>query len=62
MKEVFRKPKMFYSTLPRKTVINKKVTFEEKQIANPFNNFSINISPNLADDIRTATRSFESYV
>ena len=48
MKEVFRKPKIFYSTLPRK-------------IANPFNNFSINISPNLADDIRTATRSFESF-
>ena len=42
--------------------VNKNVIFEEKHIANAFNNFFINIGPKLADDIPTATRSFESYV
>ena len=32
-----------YSTLPREIVINENVIFEEKQIANAFNNFFINI-------------------
>ena len=33
-----------------------------KTIANAFNNVFINISPNLADNIPTATRSFKSYI
>ena len=53
---------LIHSTLPHKIVIDKNVIFEEKQIAYACNNFYINISPNLADDIPTATRSFESYV
>ena len=61
MKEVIRKTKLIHSTLPCKIVINKNVIFEEKQVANGFNNFFINSSPNLADDISTGTRSFESY-
>ena len=62
MKEVIGKSKLIHSTLPRKIIINKNVIFEEKHIANAFNNFFINIGPKLADDIPTATRSFESYV
>ena len=62
MKEVIGKSKLIHSTLPRKIVINKNVIFEEKHIANAFNNFFINIGPKLADDIPTDTRSFESYV
>ena len=42
--------------------VNKNIIFEEKDIANAFNNFFINVGPKLADDIPTATRSFESYV
>ena len=42
--------------------VNKNIMFEEKDIANAFNNFFINVGPKLADDIPTATRSFESYV
>ena len=61
-KEVIGKPKLIHSTLPHKIVIDKNVIFEEKRIAYECNNFYINISPNLADDIPTATRSFESYV
>ena len=62
MKEVIGKSKLIYSTFPRKTVINKNVIYEERRIANAFNNFFINIGPKLADDIPTATRSFESYI
>ena len=62
MKEVIGKSKLIHTTLPRKIVVNKNVIFEEKHIANALNNFFINIGPKLADDIPTATRSFESYV
>ena len=62
MKEVIGKSKLIHSTLPRKFVINKNVIFEDKHIANAFNNFFINIGSKLADDIPTTTRSFESYV
>ena len=56
MKEVIGKPKHVHSTLPRKTVVNKNVIFEEKHIANAFNKFFINIGPKSTDDIPTATR------
>ena len=62
MKEVIGKSRLIHSTLPRKIIINKNAIFEEKHIANVFNNFFINIGPNLVDDILTATRSFQSYV
>ena len=62
MKEVIAKSKLIHSILPCKIIINKNVIFEEKHIANAFNNFFINIGPKLADDIPTATRSFENYV
>ena len=56
MKEVIGKSKLVHSTLPRKTVVNKNVIFEEKHIANAFNKFFINIGPKSTDDIPTATR------
>ena len=62
MKEVTGKSKLIHSNLPRKIVINNNSIFEEKQIANAFNNFFINIGSKLADDIPTSTRSFESCV
>ena len=62
MKEVIGKSKLIHSTLPRKIFINKNVIFEEKHIANAFNNVFINIGPKLAGDIPKATRSFKSYV
>ena len=46
MKEVIGKPKHVHSTLPRKTVVNKNVIFEEKHIANAFNNFSLTLVQN----------------
>ena len=56
--------KNIHSTLSRKNAINENAIFEEKQIANAFNIFFVNvvIGPKLADDIPTATRSFGSYV
>ena len=62
MKEVIGKSKLIHSILPRKIVINKNVIFDEKHIGHAFNNVFINITPKLADDVPTATRSFESYV
>ena len=62
MKEVIGRSRLIHSTLPRKIVINKNVIFEDKRIANAFNNHFINIGPKLADDIPTSTTSFESYV
>ena len=55
MKEVIGKSKLTHSTLPRKIFINKNVIFEEKHIANAFNNVLINIGPKLADDIPRGT-------
>ena len=59
---MIEKSKLINSIISRKIVIIKIVIFEEKRIANAFNNFFINIRPKLADDIPTATKSFESYV
>ena len=56
MREVIWKSKFIHSTLLR------KLSNAEKRIANAFNNFSINIGPNLADYISMATRSFDSYL
>ena len=61
MKGVIGKSKLIHSALTRKIVINKKVIFQEKRIANAFNSFFINVGPKLADDTPTVTRSFESY-
>ena len=59
---VIGKSTLIHSTFPRKIFIKKNVIFEEKQIANAFNNFFIIVGPNLANEILTATRSFECYV
>ena len=61
MKEVIGKSEVIHPALPCKIVININVILEEKQIANAFNNFFINIGTKLGDDIPTVTRSFESY-
>ena len=59
---MIRKSKLIHSDLPRKIVIKINVSFEEKRIANAFNNVFINIVSNLADNIPRAARSFKSYV
>ena len=45
----------------RAIVIEKNVISDEKQTANSFNNFFINVGPKLANDIATATKSCQSY-
>ena len=62
MKEGIGKSKLIYSILQSKISINKNVIYEEKHIANAFNNFFVEIGPKLADGIPTATRSLESSV
>ena len=62
LKEVIRKSELIHSNLPRKIVIKVNVIFDEKRIANAFNNVFINIGPNLAATIPTATKSFKNYV
>ena len=44
IKEVLGKSKLIHSTLPRKMVINENVIFEEKHIANAFNNLLQDLS------------------
>ena len=62
MKKAIGKSNVINSNLPRRAIVISAEIFEEKQIANEFHNFFINIGPKLANDIVGAVRSFESCV
>ena len=62
MKELIGKSKTEFSNLPQKISIDKKNIFDERKIANEFNNFFTNIGINLASKIPSATKPFETYV
>ena len=48
--------------MPSKIIVNNIEVNEDKRIANEFNNFFIDIGPELAKQIPRPARSFESYV
>ena len=62
MKEVIGKTNKSGSRLPTKLVINKNDVTSEVCIANEFNEFFTNIGPELAENVQTARKTFESFL
>ena len=62
IKEITGKIKFKMAALPRRIIINNQEIYDEKTIANNFNNFFTNIGPNLASKIQTTTNSFKRYL
>ena len=62
MKEVIGKTRKIQPLLPSKIIIDIIEVNEDKQPAKEFNNFFIDIAPELAKEIPRPPRSFESYV
>ena len=62
MKEVISKAWKMEPLLPRKINVNNLEINERKQIASRFNNFFIDIGPDLAKGDPEPERSFESYI
>ena len=51
MKEIIGKSRVISNTLPRRIVVGKQNIYEEAIIADKFNNFFVNVGPNLASKI-----------
>ena len=62
MKEIIGKSKVFRQNLPNNLKINKKSITDKKIIADKFNEFFINIGPNLAAKIPPSNTNFDSYL
>ena len=62
MKEIIGKTRKAESVLPRKLVVNNVTITTAKDKAKHFNNFFTNIGPNLAKNIPTAAKPFQSYI
>ena len=62
MKEIIGKCKVFRQNLPNNLKINKKSITDKKIIADKFNEFFINIGPNLAAKIPPSNMNFDSYL
>ena len=61
MKELIGKTRKSEPHLPGKILINEREVSGKEEIANEFNIFFTNISPELAKKIPNASRPFESY-
>ena len=63
IKEVINKTKTINHSLPRRLIKNNKTIFNKEIIAETFNEFFINIGPNLASKIKTSSnKSFHNYL
>ena len=62
MEEVIGKARKAQPLLPSKIIVNNIEINEDKQIANEFINFFIDIGAELAKEIPRPARSFERYV
>ena len=62
MKEAIGKIKQVNNNLPRRLIINNKEIYAKKTIAESFNNYFINVGPNLASKIPPCTEQFDSYL
>ena len=60
MKEIIGRSKVFHQNLPNNLKINKKSITDKKIIADKFNEFFINIGPNLAAKIPPSNMNFDS--
>ena len=61
MKELIGKARNTESSLPIKLLIEKKEVTEIKDIAEEFNNFFMNVGPNLAKKVPNSSNSFTSF-
>jgi exonuclease III len=50
------------NTLPKKIILNNHSFVDKKEIANLFNNFFVNVGPDLAKDIPLSETSFQEYM
>ena len=62
IKEVIGKTKLTSNILPRRIIINSIETYDKKIIANEFNNYFVNVGPNLASNIPPSSKHFETYL
>ena len=62
MKEVIGKGKLVNNSLPKHLILNNRNIFDQKTIANSFNEYFVNVEPNLACEIFQLQRSFEMYL
>ena len=60
MKEIIEKNNL-ETPLPKKLVIDKETTTDQRQIANIFNNFFTTVDPNLVSKIFKLSKSFNTF-
>ena len=62
MKEVIGKDKHVNNSPPKHLILNNRNIFDQKTIANSFNECFVNVGPKLAYEIPQSQRSFEVYL
>ena len=62
MKKLIDKGKLVNISLPKHLILNNRNIFDQKTIANSFNEYFVNIGPKLACEIPQSQRSFEMYL
>ena len=62
MKEVIGKGKLVNNSLPKHLILNNRNIFDQKTIANSFNEYFVNVGPKLACETPQSQRSFEMYL
>ena len=62
MKEIIGKNKLHSNNSPQRLTINGEDIYNEQEIASNFNDFFVNVGPNLAKSITKSKNSFTSYI
>ena len=62
MKEVIGKDKLVNNSLTKHLILNSWNIFDQKTIANSFNEYFVSVGPKLASEIPQSQRSFEMYL
>ena len=62
MKEVIGKDKLVNNSLPKHLILSNRNIFDQKTIANSFNEYFVNVGSKLTCEIPQSQRSFEMYL
>ena len=62
IKEIIGKTKLISNNLPRRLIVNETEISDQKDIAKHFNEYFINVGPNLASNIPDTGQDFKSYL
>ena len=62
MKEVVGKGKLTNNSLVKHLILNNRNIFDQKTIANSFNEYFVKVGPKLASEIPQSQRSFDMYL